>query len=180
MKHVRCTMYSLPCRNENTRKEEKEQEKTHLISPQKSNIIYEKYRICLKRFASLRMSMESDDWARNALNSMFSLIVSKTIACVNKMRVNRFDRTCKTWWTKFMHGIDNNIKYWNQSSFIGLDWIHENGETQTHTRTRAMPTNSYIFSLQLLRLSNHVRKNRSIIICTMYVHLCVCCLLPKQ
>lgn len=52
-------VHTIPCYNERAQeKRKKEQEKTHLISPRKSNIIYEKYRICLKRFASY---VESDD-----------------------------------------------------------------------------------------------------------------------
>lgn len=92
------TFNSMSQFNEQTRKEENgtRNKKTHFTSPQKSNIIYEKYRICLKRFVVLLIDGKWWLSAKCSLHSMFSLIVSKTIACVNKMRVNRCDRICKT------------------------------------------------------------------------------------
>lgn len=56
--------------------------------PQKSNRIYEN-KICLYRIERLLIVQESDDWARKS-ERPFSRIISKTIACVNKMRVNKY------------------------------------------------------------------------------------------
>lgn len=60
------------------------------LPKEKSNIIYEKYHLSVA-IEMKCVSIESDDWARNA-EQLLSLIVSKTIACVNKMRVNRLTK----------------------------------------------------------------------------------------
>lgn len=89
--------------------------------------------------------IESDDWARRSENR-FSLIVSKTIANVNKMRVNLYLQKRKTWcW-----------QYWNQSGFRLYDWTKSSKQF-------------HILSLQLLRLSYHVRKMAH------YVYSCAFC-----
>lgn len=60
------------------------------LPTEKSNIIYEKYHLSVA-IEMKCVSIESDDWARNA-EQLLSLIVSKTIAYVNKMRVNRLTK----------------------------------------------------------------------------------------
>lgn len=79
----------------------KKREQKHLISPQNSNIIYEKRKKkhvpnsseTLSKYIFVRNIDDGLDekwWlSANIRSNMFSLIVSKTIACVNKMRVNR-------------------------------------------------------------------------------------------
>lgn len=98
--------------------------------------------------------MESDDWARRSENR-FSLIVSKTIANVNKMRVNLYLQKRKTWcW-----------QYWNQSGFHKCDWTKSSKQYHTFCR--------YNY------LGFHITYEKSPI---MYIRVCLCvCMrvLPK-
>lgn len=71
---------------------------------------------------------------REMLNSMFSLIVSKTIACVNKMRVNRFNRIENVRHVDKIHTFTNNIKILKSIQFhwIGFTKMAKHSHTHTH------------------------------------------------
>lgn len=80
---------------------------------------------------------------REMLNSMFSLIVSKTIACVNKMRVNRFNRIENVRHVDKIHTFTNNIKILKSIQFHWIGFTKMAKHLHTHTRKQCQPIHTF-------------------------------------